>query len=87
MYLTTGVWVVAARGVATDRSMYRHPHSRGVQGYAPSENLISYIAAAAIKNILSHILKDFFYILQRLPRRKGYSFLNVNSLQNTLSQR
>jgi len=37
--------------------------------------LISYIAAAAFKNILRHILKDLTNILQRLPRRRNIFFI------------
>ena len=72
------------RGVARDKSMYRHHYSRGVQGHAPSEIVdILYHRSCILEHFKAYFEEFLLYIVQRLQRRYTYrsiySFLNVNS--------
>jgi len=68
------------RSVARDKSVHRHHSFRGVRGHAPSGNFdILYLRSCILEHFKAYFEGYFYYMLQRLPRLKIYSFLNVNS--------
>ena len=81
MYIDVVVVVVVVlrlviRGVARDKTMYRHHYSRGVRGHAASEKCgILYRRSCILEHFMAYF-EGFLCILQRLPRR---FFFNVNS--------
>ena len=61
--------------------MYRHHYYRGERGHVPSDNFdILYRRSCILEHFKAYFEGSFFF-LQRLSRRKIYSFLNVNSPQ------